>query len=236
VRHLHPSPICDAAVVAGIAILVIGVVLLYRWGRDEHRASTSGKFVLPAAVTITGAVLVAGGAALMFVPSSSDPVVGQVGNLPGASRSLAAPSIASSESAGGATSTGSTRAPVERRKGPVVLTDGYAFDLDSRDDDWNIARAEYVYFAANLDLRLFTLLDVQVGIVKVAPSAGYFDCVESAGRQTEIAHDNFFVGDTFCVETDEGRWARVVITSKEIDNTYSTRVAMDVVVWERHGT
>lgn len=228
-----------AAVVAGLALIVIGVVLLDRWRRDDRRASTVRRFLVPVAVTITGATLAAVGATLTFVPSSSVSAVDQVADeLAGTSRTATAPPAAPSDSAGSDTSTTPTQPadagpPAVRRKGPVALTDGYAFDLDSRDGDWNIERAEYVHFGENLDLRLFTLLDVHVGIVKVTSTAGYVDCANSTSRQTEIAHDQFSEGDAFCVETDEGRWARVIITSKGTDDTYSTRVEMDVVVWEK---
>jgi hypothetical protein len=229
-----------AAVVAGLAFMVIGVVLLYRGGRDDRRARTVRKFVVSVAVTITGAILAAVGATLTFVPSSSVSAAGQVGDaLAGTSGTATAPAVAPSASAGNDTSTTPTQPsdagpPAVRRKGPVALTDGYAFDLDSRVGDWNIEQAKYVHFEENLDLRLFTLLDVHVSIVKVKPSVGYFGCANSTSRQNEIAHDQFSEGDAFCVETDEGRWARIVITSKETDATYSTRVEMDIVVWEKH--
>lgn len=229
-----------AAVIAGLAITLMGLVLWYRWGRDDHKASTLRRFVLPVVVSITGTVLATVGATLTFVPSSNTPAADRVGDSSRTSRIVTAPVMAPSDSADSETSIRSTQPadagpPAERRKGPVVLTDGYAVDFDSRDTDWNITQAEYVHFGGTLDLRLFTLLDVHVGIAKVTPSAGYFDCANSTGRQTEIAHDKFSDGDAFCVETDEGRWARVVITAKETDSTYSTRVKMNVVVWEKHG-
>lgn len=229
-----------AAAVAGLTIMSIGLVALYRWGRDDHRASTLRSFVIPVAVTIIGAIFAAVGVTLAFAPSSSVPAVDRLGDSSGPSRTVTAPSMAPSDSAGSETSTRSTQRadadpPAERRKGPVVLTDGYAVDFDSRDADWNITQAKYIHFEENLDLRLFTLLNVHVRIVKVAPSAGYFDCANSAGHQIEIAHDRFSEGDAFCVETDQGRWALVVITAKETDGSYSTRVRMNVVVWEKHG-
>lgn len=240
-RLLQLLLLLDAAVVAGLALMVIGVALLYGRDPDRRRASIVRSFVLPVAVTITGAILAAVGATLTLVPSPSVFAVDQVGDLPaGTSRPAIAPTAAPSDSAGSDTSTTPThppdaRPPAERRKGPVTLTDGYAFDLDSRAGDWNTEQAEYVDFGENLDLRLFTLLDVHIGIVKVTPTAGYFDCANSTGRQTEIAHEDFSVGDAFCVATDEGRWARVIIASKETDSTSATRVEMDVVVWEKHG-
>jgi hypothetical protein len=226
-----------AAVIAGVVIALIGLVMWYRWGLDGHQASTLRRFVLPVAVSITGTILVAVGATLSFVPSSNMPSVDRVGNSP---ETVTASVMAPADSAGDRTSAGSPQradggAPAERRRGQVALTDGYAVDLDSRDADWNITQAEYVHFGERLDLRLFTLLDVHVGIVKVKPSAGYSACANSTGQQTEIAHDEFSAGDAFCVETDEGRFARVVITAKETDSTYSSRVRMDVVVWERAG-
>jgi hypothetical protein len=241
VRLLQLLLLFRAAVVAGLALMVIGAALLYRWGPDRRRASFVRRFVLPVAVTITGAILAAVGATLTLVPSASVSAVDQVGDSPvGTSQLATSPPVASSDSAGSDTSIQRTHladagSPAERRTGPVALTDGYAFDLDSRAGDWNTEQAAYVHFAEALDLRLFTLLDVHIGIVKVTPTAGYFDCANSTGRQTEIAHDNFSEGDAFCVATDEGRWARVIITSKETDSAYSTRVEMDVVVWEKHG-
>jgi hypothetical protein len=230
-----------AAVIAGLAITLIGLALWYRRGRDDHKVSTLRRIVLPVAVSIIGTTLAAVGATLPLVPSSSTPTVYQVGDSPRSSRTVTAPVMAPSDSADGETSTRSTQpadvgSPAERRKGPIVLTDGYAVDFDSRDADWNITQAEYVHFGEPLDLRLFTLLDVHDGIAKVTPSAGYYDCANSKGRrQAEIAYDNFSDGDAFCVATDEGRWARVVITAKETDSTYSTRVKMNVVVWEKCG-
>ena len=226
-----------AVVIAGVAVTLIGLVLWYFWGRDDHKASILRRV----AVAITGTILAAVGATLTFVPSSKTPAVDRAGALPRTSRIVTAPIVAPADSADSEISTRSTQSAdvgssVERRKGSVVLTDGYAVDFDSRDADWNIAQAEYVHFGESLDLRLFTLLDVHVGIVKVKPSAGYIDCANSINRQTEIGHDQFLEGDAFCVETDEGRWVRVVITSKETDATYSTRVKMNVVVWEKHGT
>lgn len=225
--------------VIGLVLMIVGVALLYRWGHDHRSAITMRWFVLPAAVTIAGAVLVAIGATLALVPSPGVSAVDDVGNSPArTSPATASPPVAPPFSADSDTSTTSTRpavagAPAERRKGFIALTDGYAVDLDSRDGDWNIEQAKYVFFGENLDLRLFTLLDVHFSIVKVTPTAGYFDCANSTGRQTEIAHDNFSEGDAFCVETNESRWARVIITAKETDGTYSTRVEMDVVVWEK---
>lgn len=229
-----------AAVVAGLALMVIGVALLYGWGPVRRRASFVRRFVLPVAVTITGAILAAVGATLTLVPSPSVSAVDQVGDSPaGTSQPATTPPVASgsadSDTSPTPTHLADAGAPAKRRTGPVALTDGYAFDLDSRAGDWNTEQAEYLNFGENLDLRLFTLLDVHIGIVKVTSTADYFDCANSTGRQTEIGHDNFSEGDTFCVATDEGRWARVIITSKETDSTHSTRVEMDVVVWEKHG-
>jgi hypothetical protein len=210
-----------AAAVAGLAIMLIGLVALYRWGRDGSTASALRRFVLPVAVTVTGTIFAAVGATLTFAPSSSTPAVDRLGDPSGPSRTVTGPHA---------------DPPAERRRGPVALTDGYAVDLDSRDADWDMAQAKYVHFEENLDLRLFTLLDVHVGIVRVTSSAGYFDCANATGHQIEIAHDRFSEGDAFCVETDQGRWARVVITAKETDGSYSTRVTMNVVVWEKYGT
>lgn len=204
-----------ALVVTGLAIMLTGIVMLYRWGRNDLRAGTSSRFALRVAVTITGTVLAVVGATPTFVPSAS---------------MSAADAVAASS-----TQRRAAGSPAERRTGRIVLTDGHAVDLDSREDDWDVARAKYIHFGKTLDLRLYTLLDVHVGIVKVAPRADYFDCAGSTGRRTEIAHDDFARGDTFCVESDEGRWARVVITSKDTDNTCSTRVKMDVLVWEKAG-
>jgi len=229
-----------AAVVAGLAITVIGLVLWYRWGRDDQNVSTLRRFVLPVVVSITGTILAAAGVTLPFVPSSSTSAVDWVGGSPRTPLTVTTPvtaplDSADSESSVGATQPSDVSSPAERRKGSIVLTDGYAVDLDSRDTDWNITQAEYVHFQENLDLRLFTLLDVHEAIAETTPSAGYFDCANSNDYQTEIAHDKFSEGDAFCVETDEHRWTRVVITAKEIDSTYSTRVTMNVVVWEKYG-
>lgn len=229
-----------AAIVAGLAIMSIGAVRLYRRRRDGHRTSTLRAFVLPVAVVITGTMLAAVGTTLTFAPSSSMSAMERVRDLPGTSWTATAPPMGPSDSAGSEASTRWTQraagSPAERRKGQVKLTDGLAVDFDSPDADWDIEQAKYVHFEEHLDLRLFTLLDVHVGIVKVNPSADYFDCANSTGHQDEIAHDRFSEGDTFCVETDEGRWARVAITTKETDRSYSTTVKMNVVVWEKHGT
>jgi|tagenome__1003787_1003787.scaffolds.fasta_scaffold20933526_2 hypothetical protein len=227
-----------AAVIAGLAITVIGLVLWYRRGPDDQKVSTLRRFVLPVAVSITGTMLAAAGVTFPFVPSSSTQAVDWVEDSPNTPPTLTAPVMAPSDSAESKSAAGVTQravvsSPAERRKGPIVLTDGYAVDLDSRDTDWNITQAEFVHFEENLDLRLFTLLDVHKAIAETTPSAGYFDCANSNDHQTEIAHDKFSEGDAFCVETDEHRWARVVITAKETDSTYSTRVTMNVVVWEK---
>lgn len=201
-----------AAVITGVATALIGLVLWYRRGRDHYQASTLRRFVLPAVVSITGAVLAAVGTTLTFAPPESE-----------AFARSAKPS--------------DTTPPPTRSEGSVVLTDGHAIDLDSRDADWNISPARYVHFGEKLDLRLFTLLDVHIGIAEVAPAAGYLDCANSTGRRSEIAHDAFSAGDTFCVETDEGRWARIAVTAKQTDSSNATRVKLNVVVWERtHAT
>jgi hypothetical protein len=229
------------SVVAGLVLMALGVALLYRWGRDRRRDSTVGRFVLPVAVTITGAILAAVGATLALVPSPNVSAEGQVGDSSATtSVTVTVPPVAPSDPAGSETSATSTQAtaagpPAERHKGKVTLNHWYGFDLDSKAGDWDIENTESTGGTNDLDLVVEGYLVAETGIARLTAAADYLDCANSTGRDTRIEIGEVFEGDIFCVETNQGRWARVNIVSRETDdNSYNT-VEMDVVVWEKSG-
>jgi hypothetical protein len=150
------------------------------------------------------------------------------------------PPVAPSGPAGNETSTTPTQPtesgpPAERHKGKVTLNYDYVIDLDSQAGDWDIENVGVAGGSAEPDLYLQFKLGVQVDIVKLTPAADYFDCANSTGRETEIDAEALFKGDAYCVETNEGRWARLIIVSKETATDGTPTVTMDVVVWEKGG-
>ncbi|ONI90268.1 hypothetical protein ALI22I_13205 [Saccharothrix sp. ALI-22-I] len=220
------------SLVAAGAVTLVGVWLLYRWGR-RPRQHLAKHFVVPVLLTVVGAATggVLGGLELRPTGGTAQP--GATTTTTGDT----APTFDSVTTAGGTTTT--TRAatptttaavpagtaPSEFRSGRVTLTSGYYIDLDSKGENGGVTDGS----SSKTDLQYISGLYAD-DIAPVAGAApGYQDCISATALTDYVDWDKLEESAAFCVKTTEGRWARIVVVSAE---NYKTLV-FDVVVWEK---
>lgn len=139
--------------------------------------------------------------------------------------------VAAPPSSGGRSPTPTT-SPVEavfRETGerPITLSDQFAINLDSREPDW-----EHDRNPSGLDLGYNTRkLYAPKGLRPLAsPVATLADCQEATGTTPGgVPEEQLREGTTYCTETSEGRFAKVVVKRRQVD---PLAVVLDVVVWE----
>ncbi|WP_367137801.1 hypothetical protein [Saccharothrix sp. HUAS TT1] len=221
-------------VAAGVVTLV-GVWLLYRWGRRPQQR-LARHFALPTAITIVGAATAGllGGLELRPTPGTALP-----GGNPSTTTADVAPASDPAAPTGGATTTHvaaapttTTAAPVgagpaEFRSGRVTLTSGYYIDLDSKGESGGVTGDS----SSKVDLHYISSLFAEQ-IAPVATSGSppsYQDCVSATALNSSIDASAVEQGAAFCLKTTEGRWARVVVVSAEVYQA----IEFDLVVWEK---
>ncbi|GAA3030275.1 hypothetical protein LV79_003358 [Actinokineospora globicatena] len=107
----------------------------------------------------------------------------------------------------------------------IGTNDGY--DLDAATPD--SGRVQVVNSKA--DIRLITDLAATQRMTGAEAVSSYADCVGAPTRKA-IPAGELKVGSTFCVETTEGRWARLGIADVRVEPS-KTEVDLSVIVWQR---
>lgn len=122
---------------------------------------------------------------------------------------------------------GAAGAPSVRRETgqqPVVLSDGYSIDLDSRNPNWDVTSGPY----GDLSLRREYLYGrYGTDLAQVSGMPNYEVCRAATLYVDEVDLSAIDPGATFCIRTgDDGRFAFITIT------TPATPLIMDITVWE----
>lgn len=108
---------------------------------------------------------------------------------------------------------------------PIRLTEDYGVDLDSRDPVW-IAHprdgesGQDLYYDASY-------LWAPSDIAPVTAEATFEDC-QRAGYEGNVGASGFVKDAAFCVKTNTGAHARIVIVAME-----SGQATLDIVVWQK---
>ncbi|MGW4114478.1 hypothetical protein ACWEFJ_26695 [Actinosynnema sp. NPDC004786] len=214
-------------IAAGVVTLV-GVWLLYRWGRRPDQQLTK-HFVVPVLLTVVGAATggLLGGLELRPAAGTAQPgtTTTTTSESPGASDT---PAATTGAGAGQTTTTAAVPAGstgTEFRSGRVELTAGYYIDFDSRGDNGGVTK----YDSPKADMQYISGLfaDKIVKVETARPSLA--DCRAATGLNGAVESEVVQEGSAFCVQTSEGRWAGLVVVSVE---DYK-QVVFDLVVWDK---
>ncbi|MER5266860.1 hypothetical protein ABTZ99_32675 [Actinosynnema sp. NPDC002837] len=214
-------------VAAGVVTLV-GVWLLYRWGRRPRQQLTK-HFVVPVLLTVVGAATggVLGGLELRPTPGTAQP--GATTTTTTTSSEAATDDATTTRAAAGPTTTATSAAPVGTtdgvfRSGPVKLTSGYYIDLDFKGDNGGVTEKD----SPKSDLQYISgLYADKIAAVAAPPSLA--DCRAATALDTYIDSKAVQEGSAFCVQTSEGRWAGLVVKAVE---DYKL-LDFDLVVWDK---
>ncbi|MFI0466481.1 hypothetical protein ACH347_20570 [Saccharopolyspora sp. 5N102] len=212
-----------AVVIAAVALL-LGVVHLWAsFGRQMDRW-----VVLSIIGVVAGAVLITVVAtrSLVAVPA---PPSGQATELPPQTGPATAAPTTRQPSTTSASPTSSIPVDpaVSRESGdkPIVLTGGYALDLDSSDPLW-VTKPTKDYSGQDLEYSSGYLY-ADWHVAPATAKATFEDCVR-AGYHSYVNSNYLVTGAAFCVKTSDGNYARIVVR----DNQESQQLTLDVVVWK----
>ncbi|MEV0703120.1 hypothetical protein AB0I53_35100 [Saccharopolyspora sp. NPDC050389] len=213
-----------AVVIAAVALL-LGVVHLWAsFGRQMDRW-----VVLSIIGVVAGAVLITVVAtrALLAVP---DQPSGQAADQTRQSDSTAEPTTPKPPATTSAspTSSASGDPAISRESGdkPIVLTSGYALDLDSSEPLW-VAKPTKDYSGQDLEYG-GGYLYADWHVAPATAQATFEDCVR-AGYHSYVNSYDLVTGAAFCVKTSNGTYGRIVVR----DNQESQQLTLDVVVWKK---
>jgi hypothetical protein len=214
-------------VAAGVVTLV-GVWLLYRWGRRPDQQLTK-HFVVPVLLTVVGAVTggVLVGLELRPTGGSAQPAVTTTTaatTTTTTSATQARTDRTTTTTTTPAADTSAVGAPGEFRSERIALSWSYAIDFDSPEADnrgvlpdlTSQAEIEYIGGLRGRDL----------GVVSGKPSQQ--DCVRATELLDYVPEEMLVKDAAFCAKTSEGRWSRFIVV-KAGDN----RLEFDLVVWEK---
>ncbi|MBM7772221.1 hypothetical protein JOD54_002425 [Actinokineospora baliensis] len=107
----------------------------------------------------------------------------------------------------------------------IGTNDGY--DLDSISSE----EGRTAPVGSKADIRLVGELTSAQKITAGKPASSYADCVNSPQRRG-LPPAELKAGSAFCVETTEGRWARLAIADVRVEAT-KTEVDLNVTVWDK---
>jgi hypothetical protein len=193
------------AVSVGVAF--VGVFLFYRWGRSISGRNSA--FVIAAVVTLVGAAT-AGFTAGVGVRSSTLAV--------NSSATKSAGRTVASESG-------------TYWQGALTMRSGQYLDLDSSEGEKGLQET----FTAGADIKYDThILGMRSGghMAFVSNSATYQDCATATALVESLPSEKVEDGSAFCVETTEGRWARVTVAHRRIsEKPENDQIDVDVLVW-----
>jgi len=210
----------NTAVVVGSVALLLGAVQLV-----TSRGKPVDRWVLLAVVGI-----VAGAVTITVVVDRS--LVGTPAQASGTTFDTTTTTAATttkpatSEAHPNTTTKSTSAAPgVSRTSGdkPILLTSGHSVDLDSQEPDWGVQSGATT--GSGNDLKYSSgYLGATEEIALVTAQATLDDCVRAGyhdviGTETDAA---------YCVKTNKGAFARIVIIAKD-----SAQLTLDVVVWQK---
>lgn len=212
------------AVVFGVVALLLGLLQL-----GKSLGKPVDRWVLFAvAGIVAGAVTIAVVTTRSVVERPAQASGGTSGGTTTAGPALAEPTA--SELPPTTTLRSNSAAPGIRRTSgdkPILLTDGYAVDLDSQEPNWGANRlidvpGRDLYYSAGT-------LWADKDLAPATAQATLDDCVRAGYRphngNIELANDA-----AFCVKTTSGAYARIVITAVD---SRGNQLTLDVVVWQR---
>ncbi|MFE9749791.1 hypothetical protein ACFYOT_33180 [Saccharothrix saharensis] len=216
------------SLVAAGAVTLVGVWLLYRWGRRPNQQLTK-HFVVPVLLTVVGAATGGVLVGLELRPTGGSAQPATTSTTTTTSSEAATGDATTTRAASGPTTTATSAVPVgttdaEFRSGPVRLTSGYYIDLDSKGDNGGVTRED----SPKTDLQYISgLYADKIAVVATRPSLA--DCRAATALDTYIDSKAVQEGSAFCVQTSEGRWAGLVVKTVE---DYK-HLEFDLVVWEK---
>ncbi len=231
IRNLVPLSLLAAGVVT-----VLGIGLLYRWGRRPQRHVTR-HFVLPVLITVVGAATagVLGGLELRPAAGSAepgaDPSTTTAGPTTGSTTEPATDPTTTTKAVAATTTTTSGVArpaggePSVHRSGPVTISADFAIDLDSTGENGGVTDD----ISEKVDFRYDKILGIRADHFLLLPGTpSYQECVSGTGRIAEASQSDVDPGESFCVKTSEGRWARLAVVESD-----RAALKFDVVVWNK---
>lgn len=193
------------SLVASGVVTLVGVGLLYRWGR-RPRQHVARNFVVPVVLTVAGAA-----------------TAGVLGGM-----ELRSPAGAGEGASADSSGTRRGDAPAERRNEHVTLNSDFHIDLDTTTAEHRgVARQR----TDDTDLHFITSVFVPVELAVVPAPPSYRDCVDATALTTELPTSRVVDGVAFCVKTTEGRWAGVTVT--DVTKVGGSVLEFDLVVWEK---
>jgi hypothetical protein len=111
---------------------------------------------------------------------------------------------------------------------PLTIPRGYSIDLDSRADNWGISNSTGQGLALTETpdgLRFFVASRT---IALMDGEATYDDCNSTTQLTESLSADHMVIGQQFCAQTRQGRWALVTIVDLDHD---LQEAAVDIIVW-----
>jgi hypothetical protein len=113
---------------------------------------------------------------------------------------------------------------------PLVLTAGYAPDLDSKVGNWDVQEAYQGQMVLRKDVH-FTAAALSGDLAVVSGSDNYETCQNATAYQPRVTKYELEPGMKLCVRTTEKRLAFVAI--KKISGSGSSKqIGLDVKVWD----
>jgi hypothetical protein len=214
-------------VAAGVVTLV-GVWLLYRWGRRPRQQLTK-HFVVPVLLTVVGAVTGGVLVGLELRPAGGSAQPAATGTTSTTTTTTSAAQVGTDRSSTTTTTPPTTDTSAGHTSGDfraerIALSWSYAIDFDSPEADnrgvlpdlTSQAEIEYIGGLRGRDL----------GVVSGKPSQQ--DCVRATELLDYVPEEMLVKDAAFCAKTSEGRWSRFIVV-KAGDN----RLEFDLVVWEK---
>ncbi|MCE6994913.1 hypothetical protein LZG04_08855 [Saccharothrix sp. S26] len=225
------------SLLAAGAVTLVGVWLLYRWGRRPDQQLTK-HFVVPVLLTVVGAVTggVLVGLELRPTDGSAQPATtGTTTTTTAGDRESSPAATTTAAAARTTTTTTTTAAPVpegQLRRGQVTMNYDYSIELDSTTEQNGGVTAKATQ---RTDLKYeggFRAAQVVLVAEKLAEAPPtYQECVAATAVDDYIDSDFVRQGASFCVKTTEGRWAGLVV----VDVDSYRWVKFDLAVWNTPG-
>ncbi|NUT37120.1 MAG: hypothetical protein HOV79_29025 [Hamadaea sp.] len=218
-----------AVVAIGAAVLAAGLWWLSRmWAR---RQAVAAGLLVVALIVVSAATGAAADRLIQTHVSSSAARAGPATptGTPVTSSASATQSSPAASSPSPTSPWPRAEAPIRRQAQGVSLPIYYSLDLDSTASNWGVAQGS----ASGWDIRgaygvgthgIASFKDLTL----VSGTPTYRMCQEATALQRGISQEQTRDGTSFCVKTDQGRWAWVTIAAV----TNSARADLNILVWE----
>lgn len=215
-------------VVSG-GVTLVGVVLLYQWGRRFAERGARG-FLVPVAITVLGAVVTGVISGAGFRPA--------IDNALGTSNTTTTTTTTTTTSGTDVDAAGTPAAPTTTAKAArgdgavparfrderITLNNSSWIDLDSTGENGGVTGDE----EGNSDFGFLTGIDGKDMVVLEAEPS-YQNCMAGTAITSYIEQEKVVEGLSFCLKTTSGRRAGVRVESVEPHEV----LKFHVVVWEK---